>query len=147
MAEQQNTPARAGRKPKGDLNAFMVKLFDPLPDAELADPEILRLEKRAARRRWEAGFNGVRAARHARTAASYRGVTQDDKAEWDRVMLEYFAAVDRQFSIPAPDEKALKWKRSVIMCGMLVGARYLERQLIVAEDELRITRMNARAAA
>lgn len=121
MATSTNTT----RVDKAKADAFMCKLFDPLPDAELADPEMEKISKKAAREAWKSAMADVSWANALRSVVSYYGyaVRLGCKPAYAPGVTDmqareaHFEAIDRAMHVPAPNVTALKWKRDHFKAG------------------------------
>lgn len=108
---------------------FMQQLLAPLPDAELRDVEISKLEAKAAKEeqgRAEARFfrmmKAVEAARYRWHALScYRQSLESPAPELatqcDAKKHEYFNMVERLIRTPAPSMKHVKAKEKLLKVG------------------------------
>lgn len=148
MAAKINTTRSAPRKASAKaINAFMGKLLDPLPDAELEDREITRLEKRARKQEWTEGLYRARAADAYHQFISYTGNVERLKGKALDFSAEHkandlrLAEFRRQILVPAPDAAALKWKKGLLgIMGILDDHREA-----VARDEARLEAERAAA--
>lgn len=141
MAASTNTIPRHRAKPFGE---FMAKVLDPLPDAELADPQIAKLEKRAMRANWNANQAILSHLRRAERSAFYE-ISVNPSAERSRAHWDAHARWVREASrivihVPAPDEKAVAWKRRNAGTGShFIGEdAYAKQDAAIAADEARL---------
>lgn len=134
MAGATDNTARGSRKPtKAEFNAFMCKVLDPLPDAEIIDLDLAKLERKAARAahaqafddlrfNWQWGFQHVKKAEaeleflYAQTwiaRGGWRGRdnTHAECAAVSKAQEAFHAACARQVLIPAPILVDLNWKK------------------------------------
>ena len=117
---------------KSTFDAFMGRVLEPLPEAEIRDPELIRLVRRADREaqarldaQWDAGLLAVCAARermnleqtlsrgHALFPDQFPAVTSEDVR---RASLAFLREIDRQMRLPAGKHAHLRWKRSHLGC-------------------------------
>lgn len=137
MATHKHTTAELAK-----ATAFICKLFDPLPDAELADPELPRLEQRARALNWKRHFEECRRLKAARD--QFRGTDNGKwwKAHADLIRAEHHMIV----AVPAPTERAVNWKRrragrgSEYLPGGVTATELHETQHVaaIADDEARL---------
>ncbi|MFT3972014.1 MAG: hypothetical protein QM699_00610 [Amaricoccus sp.] len=120
------TPATPAAGEAVPTAAFMGKLMEPLPETDLRDPSLARLERRArsearaaATIAWCGGFHLVRMAeyRHwaleAQRLAHFMGAFPEppSKLESDAAWNSWGREIDRQFQIPARISSDLTWKK------------------------------------
>lgn len=134
---------------------FIASLLDPLPDSELADPDLDKINRKIARKRlaeerrpWVEGMHMVSAARRTQRDISRRASCRAKRTEtkWSAAEKGSFDAatvlmcreIDRQFRIPAPDQAALAWKRKMLNIGTLYANSYGVRAAALAADEVRL---------
>lgn len=135
MACANSTTARSSKKARvsrASAEAFMGKLFDLLPDAELSDPEMKRLEGKAGRAErnkrheaWHIGMLRVWVAEHLYQAVSFarvlefRTVKRRNSATncpaTDAALKARQAARDQQMLVPVAAAENLKWKRKHLL--------------------------------
>lgn len=121
----------------------MAKVLDPLPDAELADPQMERLEHKARKECWKVGWYRLKAAELMREAHHCKGCASvwsgGPIVPMDEVLQKAFLAeVSRQMLIPAPDAAALRWKLRLKGAGVPYGTTDARREAAIAADEARL---------
>lgn len=154
MAEAKHTtvPA-AGKLSDEKIGSFMCKLFDPLPDAEIEDKELKRLESKArgaakerSKTNWHRAYLAYMAARalydfhHYRRLlrAHYPGEHAPHDAKAHQEAKEALRrATDVMFVTPATTQGELRWKRARLLAfedrdSETVAAR---RKLLATEAE------------
>lgn len=135
------TPGSRGKVcvSRASADAFMGKLFDPLPDAELHDPELKRLEDKARRQEqkdregaWYLGWLKVQAAVtlfHALMAQNHLDRHTGKSVEGCRVADEDAACRamhkewKRQMLVPVASAANLNWKRKHLFADSPFGNR------------------------
>ncbi len=116
----------AAKTPR-NASAVMAMLMQPIADAELADPELERLEKKALKERikqldgiWHIGTLHVSAAKYELGAAQLNRLVKyltkhPDEAAASKVQDEaarkWRTALVRQIEMPASLPKHVTWKR------------------------------------
>lgn len=124
MAVARHTTARGRGKPN---KAFLAALMSPLPEAELADPELGKLEKKAVREarsradikahaNWERGMFLVMVA-HGNLLMT-RGAYALNKTAENEIEAEKAEIIYRKVRLgqiierPAPGRAQLRWKKN-----------------------------------
>ncbi len=147
------TTTRAPKVSAENANAFMAKLFDPLPDAELDDSDLAKIETKAMSIRWDAEMYRYRATEafqkyvefSASAAVRFSEMTREEADAKFAPMDTHWAtceALVRMLNIPAPTATALKWKRNTAKAS----ERYLRYDGVlasIAADELRLAQKAA----
>lgn len=145
MARTKTTTAtRRATVTEKQANEFMVKLFDLIPDAEMDDPEMARLEKRAMRENWNRKSIQYRAAKAEKQAAACRRLLAGgfrpfvESSDFPAHVVWVFA-VHRMILTPAPSRREMEWKRPYIGMGsaFLSADAIAAQKKAIASDEMR----------
>lgn len=129
---------------KKSTAAFMAAVLTPIPDADLTDKGLARLEERArreAKRRaefeWHEGWLRVQEADLLRRAANYRRLIDNADvgcpkcADADR---RYYREVARQMTVPAVMIRHLRWKED----HRKIGGRESDFAPLIEADKARL---------
>ena len=140
-----------------NFDAVMAGLLTPILDADLADPELAKLERRAAREAkerarvvWHRGWLRVEEANHRHEAVRFHRLgrlAETGKNHASDLALEatafrvWIKAIGVQMRIPAVTKDDLAWKRRHAHIREGVGSKpNPEWAALIAADEARLSR-------